>query len=228
MDFFPCFFKREFLTFNLSIGGIKTVILSFYFYKGLKHKRIAIQTIHSWPTDWINLKGLLNEVAIKIWHEHNESQNLIVSLERHLPGKYTVKWKKSGYNTDKIPFRRSCEFSCKISFNPLNRKLRVREASFGPHLMSCLYDYRSIERELPPRVPPVLPKESERATGDLRLLLVQPSNSFHADYSRRENLIYGEPNLQAGHTSYQKTDARSYLPKDLPIVEEGRDKADPY
>jgi hypothetical protein len=205
------------------------VILSFYYYKGIRHKRVAIQTIHNWPNDWGNLRDLLIEVAIKIWNEHSENQNLIISLERHLPGKYTVKWKKNGYDTDHIRFRRSCEFTCKITFNPLNRKLKVAGPSFGPHLLnSCLYDYRTLERQHPPRVPLVLPKPSERETGDLRLLLVQPSNGPHANYDRTPTPNYGDSNLQARHHSYQKTGTISYLPKDLRIIEEGRDKADPY
>jgi hypothetical protein len=199
---------------------MKMAILSFYFYKGLKHNRIAIQTIYFWPTDWGHLRTLLVEVATKIWHEHHENQNMIVSLERHLPGKYSVLWAKNGYNTSHVRIRRSIEFSCILNYNPLNRKLSVKAGAFGPHLMNCLYDYRTLERKLTPKIPPVLPKPSERATGDLRLLLLNPSNSFHTDYSKIPNLSYDTTNSPCKQFSYQKMDTRIYMPKGSKIMEE--------
>jgi hypothetical protein len=198
-------------------------ILTFYFYKGLRHIRIPINTIYSWPSDWIHLKELLREVAIKIWQEQHFKEGMIVTLEHHLSGKYVMRWQKGGYKPTHVRYRRSVEFSCKLDFNPLTWKVKVKEANFGPYLMCCLFDYRRMERGLIPRVPPILPKESQ-ITGDLKLLAIQPSNCFHADYSRIENLSYGYPNVQEPHLCYQKIDTRSYLPKNLQFSEENETK----
>jgi hypothetical protein len=203
-------------------------ILTFYVYKTwAKNRRVPIQTIDYVPTDWLNLRELLTQVAIKVWFDFHMMESMI-SLERHLKGKFIVKYRPVGdYTPKKVFYKRNTEFFCRLSFDPHKKAIKVRTASFGPNMMDFLNDYRLMEKGQRWKTPPsCIPRAHQNLSSDPRSLCLEPSLSFHSTYDRTEKLTYGEQAFKEMENHlYDKPPSMTYLPKALQIQQE--DESEP-
>lgn len=197
-------------------------ILTFYAYKGTKHHRIALHTIYDWPSDWAYLKELLTECAMTLWNEHNLA-TVLMTLELHLPGKFTWKTKPGAYSPMRVRFRREVEWSGRVCFNHKTQETTVDQCVFGPHLMLMSSDYYA-ERGIRYRVPSLIPKMHQNL-GDPKSLLMEPSGVRYADYSRQPRGPYDfSEEQQKKRLPYEPLCERKYLPEGLKIREESKEK----
>ena len=166
------------------------VLLSFYMVEpriGKPWRRFHLLSIDHYPSDWLELKQLLQEIMEIIHLEHDKTEAYI-SVERHLPGTFTVR-RTSRYRQEKVPFKREAEGFFRVEFNPKKREIYVREASFAYHLSRLRDDFRYYERGREYELPPLIPKEHQNLN-DPRSLLMDPSATRYADYSRKPTEIY--------------------------------------
>ena len=204
-----------------SVEGTAVPELTFYIYKGTKHKRIPINTIHDWPTDWLHLKSLANECALSMWQEHSLASALM-TLELHLPGHFITKTKPGTYSPVRVRNRREVQWMGRVTFNPKTFESTVEQCVFGPHLMLMSGDYYAIERSIKYRAPSLIPKMHQAIAGDLKSLLMDPSGVRYADYSRKPKDLYGSQDEEAQRRALYDppcVDVREYLPPGLHMRE---------
>jgi hypothetical protein len=201
---------------------------TFYAYVGLKHRRHPITTLSSIPSDWLHIKLLVQEAAIILFNEKHESE-AILSLEKHLGGPYTMKWRRAGYSQKRVYFKRNCEFSCKFQFNTRTREVKMSNIQFGPALLfaGCLEDFRRIEKEIWKRPSSCIPKAHENLNGNTRNLLMEPSAVRYSDYSRTPKLIYEEGlDQRMKGCSYNRIVNRRYMPKTQQLLEQDEEEGE--
>lgn len=194
--------------------------LTFYIYKGPKHRRIAILTLARRPTDWAELKEHLKVCALKLWNEQKISSALI-TLELHLSGKFVWKRRRGGYSPRRVRWQRGVEWAGRLRFNSKTEEITVDNCSFGPNLMSLASDYYA-ERGIKYRTPSVIPKEHQNLH-DPRSLLMDPSATRYADYTTppRSPYDHRQKRGEKKRLQYDPTCVgRSYLPEGLRIREE--------
>jgi hypothetical protein len=199
-----------------------------YCYIGEKHRRHPCTTISSLPADWFGIKEIVKDAAIILFNDKHES-NGILSIEKHLSGAFTMRWHKAGYSQKRLYYKRNIEFSCKFEFNPRTREVKMANVQFGPALLfaGALEDYRRLERGVWKLPPSPIPKSHEGMLGNTKSLLMEPSASRNADYSRVARLIYQEgAERQMKWQSYDKAVSRRYMPKSLQLLEENEEKGE--
>jgi hypothetical protein len=212
----------------ISLLKVNHMQFTFYAYIGPNHRRHPITTLSTMPNDWLHIKQLVQEAGFILWNDRHESE-AILSLEKHLSGPYTMKWQKAGYARKRLYFKRNIEFSCKFQFNPRSYAVSMSNVQFGPALMfsGCLEDYRRIEKSLWKLPPSPIPKTHENMLGNTKSLLMEPSASRNADYSRVARLIYREgAERQMKWQSYDKVVSRRYMPKSLQLLEEHEENSE--
>jgi hypothetical protein len=193
-------------------------IMSFYAYRAVKHKRIAILTLTDWPTDWQHLKTLLGECAFKLYMEYHVT-DVVMTLELHLPGKFTRKTEPGTYREIRVRYRREVEWTGRLQFNLKTTEVTVDQCSFGPHLWMFASDYYA-ERGVHYRSPPLIPKTLQKP-GDPKALLMDPSGVRYADYSRQPVGGYDfRDKAQKKHRMYEPPCESIYLPENFQIREE--------
>lgn len=180
-------------------------LLSFYLIDG--KRRFWLDLVSSYPTDWFQLKMILVEVAEKVHLEHKKT-HFFVSLERHLPGKSFVRF-SGKYRQKKIPFQRQYEAFLKLVFNPQNKDTTVKQASFNYTLFHVREGFWRMERGIRWRSPPLIPRE-HRNLSDPKRLLMHPSATRYADYSRKSRERWDE---KKPRTSYRRLHIGVYLPR---------------
>ena len=201
-------------------------VLTFYAYRVVRHKRIALpSTITDYPTDWQHLKSLLQERAIKLYNEYHAAV-AIMTLEQHLKGKYIVKTKQGTYEPTRVRYRRDIIWSGRIRFNPKTKGIIVDQCAFGPAIWLMSADYYEQERGIKYRSPPVIPKTLPKL-GDPKGLLMDPSASRYADYSRQPRGPYDfSAEKQKRRKQYESPYEKAYLPQDLRIHEQEEQEKD--
>jgi hypothetical protein len=196
-----------------------------YCYIGERHRRVPIVTVDMLPSDWGAIKQLVKEAAIILFNNKHESTG-ILSIEKHLSGAFTMKWHQAGYSQKRLYFKRNVEFSCRFEFNCRTQEIKMANVQFGPELLfsGCLEDYRRLEKgiwKLPTSVIPQADQGINQGDSSTKKLLMQPSNSRYADYSRTARLIYQEgAEKRMKWQSYDRVVNRSYMPKSQQLEEE--------
>jgi len=193
-------------------------IMSFYAYKAVKHRRIALLTINDWPTDWQHLKSLVAECSVKAYQEYKVTA-VLMTLELHLPGKFTKATKPGSYREIRVRYRREVEWSGRLRYNPKTTETTVDQCSFGPHLWLLASDYYE-ERGIKYRSPSLIPKALP-APGDPKALLMDPSGVRYADYSRQPEGPYTfSEKTPKKRSQYDQISESIYLPEEFQIREE--------
>ena len=168
------------------------VRLSFYLLEirpGEPWRRIWLESIDHYPTDWLELKTMLTEVMETVHVLYGKTEALI-SLERHMSRRYTVKF-SGHYGRKRIPAGREAEAFFRVEYSPEKREIVVKEANFGYHLAHLREDFKWMERGREYEVPPLIPQEHRlRNLNDPRSLLMEPSGLRYSDYSREPKQIY--------------------------------------
>jgi hypothetical protein len=160
------------------------VLLTFYL---VGKRRFPLLSVDHYPTDWLELRMLLQEAMMTAHMEHDVTA-ATVSLERHLPGRSFEEPRRHG--AARVPYRREYEAVVKLEFNPLTEEVDVRRASFNYTLAHVREDFWEMERGIQYRVPPLIPREHRNLT-DPRTYLMEPSTTRYADYSVQPKPIYG-------------------------------------
>jgi len=185
------------------------VLLSFYLIDprpGRAWRRFYISSIDHYPTDWLELKMLLQECMEVVYMDHGMIKAYI-SLERHLPGRFTIR-QTVRYGQEKIPFKREDEGIFRVEYDPRNGKIIVKEASFALHLGKLREEYRIMERGKEYEIPPLIPREHQ-SLGDPKSLLLEPSATRYADYSRKQMPLYDTLSEYHG-SSYRRSNRLIY------------------
>ncbi len=196
--------------------------MTFYVYRGEKHKRIAILTINRRPTDYEQLKELLKECALKLWHDLHMSEAQL-TLELHLPGKFVWKTRRGGYSSHRVRWRRGLEWVGSIRFNNKTEETIVKWCAFGPNLQHLAEDYYA-ERGIKYRVPKIIPLMHQHLE-TVKSLLIEPSGTRYADYSRKPHGPYDFREVYGVEEKRRRRYApahveRMYLPPGLKTREE--------
>jgi len=178
-------------------------------------RRFWLDSLNRYPTDWHELRMILVEVAGKVYIEHKKAE-FFVSLERHLPGKSFVRL-SPGYRQKKIPFQRQCEAFFKLLFNPQIKEITVKQASFNYTLFHLREGFWRMERGIRWRSPPLIPRE-HRNLNDPKRLLMHPSATRYADYSRKSRDRWDE---EKPRKSYLRLNRGIYYSR----IAVGREKA---
>jgi len=166
------------------------VLLSFYLLEirpGEPWRWTWLHSIDHVPTDWIELKMMLEEIMWQVYVEHRRTE-AIITLERHMRGRYTVR-RSSRYGLERIPTKREGSGWFRVEFNPKTRGITVKEANFGYDLSHLREDFYFFERGRQYQLPPLIPKEHMNLN-DPRSFLMEPSALRYTDYSRSPNLQY--------------------------------------
>lgn len=125
------------------------VLLSFYLVEikpGEPWRRTWLCSIDYVPTDWIELRMMLEELMWQIYIEHGRRTEAIITLERHLRGRFTMR-RSRRYDLEKIPTKREDMGWFRLEFKPKTREITVKEASFGYHLRHLREDFHFYERD---------------------------------------------------------------------------------
>ena len=186
------------------------VLLTFYL---VGKRRVPLLSVDHYPTDWLELRMLLQEAMMTAHMEHDVTA-ATVSLERHLPGRSFEEPRRHG--AARVPYRREYEAVMKLELNPTTREVEVRRASFNYTLGHVREDFWRMERGVQYRTPPLIPKE-HRNLSDPKTYLMEPSTTRYADYSRQPKPIYGsaEPRL-----TYAREPRPTYAPRKKRLSEE--------
>ena len=167
------------------------VLLSFYLVEirpGEPWRRTWLSSIYHVPTDWIELRMMLEELMWQVYVEHGHRKEAIITLERHVRGRIVTR-QTHGYGFEKISTKREDEGWFKLEFTPKTRKITVKEASFGYNLSHLREDFYFYERGRQYRIPPLIPREHMNLN-DPRSFLMEPSALRYTDYSRKPNPLY--------------------------------------
>lgn len=203
---------------------------TFYAYLGKNHIRHPILTIANLPYSYDSLKDLLLEVGKIVYFEKGEITECDLSFELHLTGREVTAgpsnpaklpqeanpnlFKKGTYQTANVRWKRSPEFQCKLLYNHLTQTIIVKNASFGSHLYRTMLDDYQIEHGKKFRVPPIIPRSQQFLRGNLKAILMQPTDMTPQNYDEPPQLTYSE-NTQNNEprTPYAETLEMSYEDK---------------
>jgi hypothetical protein len=169
------------------------VLLSFYLItvdRKRRFRRYQLMKIDHRPTDWIEMKLLLQQATEKVHVQHNRTENLWISLERHLPTGASVTKITEKYRMEKIHLQREYEAMFKISYNPKMGELHVDQASFNYTLNHLREGFWWEERGIKCRSGPVIPKEHRDA--DINQMVMERQGTRYVSYSQKPNPIYGK------------------------------------
>jgi hypothetical protein len=184
-------------------------MLSFYLLDirpGRSWRRIWLSSIDHMPTDWIELKTMLEELMLQVYMEHGYRTEALISLERHLRGGIARKWQK--YGRTKVAMKREEEAVFRLEFDPETHEITVKEAQFGYHLSRLREDFLYYERDRELTLPHLIPRQHMNLN-DPRSFLMEPSALRFTDYTRKPNPMYAHE--QEHHRlSYARTPKISY------------------
>jgi hypothetical protein len=166
-------------------------VLSFYLLDirpGRPWRRIALSSIDHMPTDWIELKTMLEELMWQVYMEHGYRTEALISLERHLRAGIMERWTQK-YGRTKVATRRSEEALFRLEFDPETHEITVKEAQFSYHLSRLREDFLYYERDRELTLPPLIPRQHMNLN-DPRSFLMEPSALRFTDYTRKPNPMY--------------------------------------
>jgi len=187
------------------------VLLSFYLVEikpGEPWRRTWLCSIDHVPTDWIELKIMLEELMWQVYMEHGHGTEAIITLERHVRGRFTVR-RSRRYGFERIPTKREDMGWFRLEFNPKTREITVKEASFGYNLSHLREDFYLYERDRQYRLPPLIPREHMNLN-DPRSFLMEPSALRYTDYGRKPNSLYARELERHKRMGYMRTAKLSY------------------
>jgi len=187
------------------------MVLSFYLVEikpGEPWRRTWLCSIDHVPTDWIELKMMLEEVMWQVYIEHGRRTKAIITLERHVRGRFTMR-RSRRYGFERIPTKREDMGWFRLEFKPKTREITVKEASFGYNLSHPREDFYFYERDRQYRLPPLIPREHMNLN-DPRSFLMEPSALRYTDYSRKPNPLYAYELEHHRRMGYVRTARLSY------------------
>ena len=187
------------------------MVLSFYLVEiklGEPWRRTWLCSIDHVPTDWIELKMMLEELMWQVYIEHGHRTEAIITLERHVRGRFTVR-RSRRYTFERIPTKREDMGWFRLEFNPKTREITVKEASFGYNLSHLREDFYLYERDRQYRLPPLIPREHMNLN-DPRSFLMEPSALRYTDYGRKPNSLYARELERHKRMGYMRTAKLSY------------------
>jgi len=187
------------------------VLLSFYLVEirpGEPWRRTWLSSIDHVPTDWIELRMMLEELMWQVYVEHGHKTEAIITLERHVRGRFVLA-RTQKYGMKRVPTKREDMDWFRLKFEPKTRKITVKEASFGYHLNHLREDFQFYERGRQYRLPPLIPKEHMNLN-DPRSFLMEPSALRYTDYSRQPNPLYAHELEHHKRMGYMRTAKLSY------------------
>lgn len=160
------------------------MLLSFYLitWKNGRQNRVWLHSIDEYPTDWIHLKLILEEVMSTVYLMHGRKE-ATVTMEKHMPGHAAILM--DGYSLRKIPTQRQYEAILDLIYHPnkgILQQITVKRAQFGMVPYHIRQDYWEIERGIKYRGPPLIPRQ-QRGPMDPIGMLMEPVSTRYADYS---------------------------------------------
>ena len=218
--------------------------MSFYLIEELrdgKQRRSWLHSIDHTPTDWVELRFMLEEVMLTVYIEHvtwdERMRNMdagtkrelpktceaMVTLEHHLPGGrtgHTYGVHGTGYRQKKIATRREYEGIFRLAYNSRTGKLAVKDAQFGPKLGHLRTDYWRLERGIEYRVPPLIP-EDHRDPLDVKGMIMENPMTRYADYSRKETRTYA---VHEKRSMYSRPQNLMYVRERKDLLQDGEEE----
>lgn len=153
-----------------------------------RQKRVWLQSVDHEPTDWFELRRMIEEVMRKVHMERGDKEVTILTLERHLPGR-SFSAVGSHYRQFKVPFRREYEAIFKIEYNEKTGELTLKDSQFGPSLSQLRTDYWRMEKGIQWRSPPAIPRQHRDPLDPKGMVMEVPATRY-PDYSRRLRMHY--------------------------------------
>jgi len=187
------------------------VLLSFYLVEikpGEPWRRTWLSSIEHVPTDWIELRLMLEELMWQVYMEHGRKTEAIITVERHMKGRFKVAQTQK-YGMKRVPTKREDEGWFRLEYKPETREITVKEASFGYHLRHLREDYLFYERDRQYKIPPLIPREHMNLN-DPQSFLMEPSALRYTDYSRKPNPMYASEMEHHKQFSYSRKAKQSY------------------
>ena len=171
-------------------------------------RRIWLSSIDHVPTDWIELRMMLEEILWQVYVEHGRKTVAIITFERHVRGRIAMR-QTHRYGLERIPTKREDEGWFRLEFEPKTKKITVKEASFGYNLSHPREDFYFYERDRQYRLPPLIPREHMNLN-DPRSFLMEPSALRYTDYSRQPNPLFAHELERHRRMGYMRTAKLSY------------------
>lgn len=179
---------------------MKMPIYTIWMYDTQKGVKKPIKVLDHAPTDWIELKGLLEEAMRMIWLREGRKE-AILTLERHYAGKFIVKFRH--YAVSLMPTSRRPQAFFRAYLNPKNNCLKVKTAFFSPELYSISTDYKLIEKNELAKPPPLVPKHHKTVMEQPKQLLAEWTGLRYPNYSCAFRLSYDHAEPEKEKTKRQ-------------------------
>ena len=162
-------------------------------------RRIALHTLDEYPTDWVHLKMMLEELMDTLYIEYDFDSNreeALISLEKHLPGR---SFRSTRIPFSKIPYQREYEAIFKLKYNPRIRQITLEDAQFSHTMFYMREDYWRLERDIQWRSPPLIPREHQNIEANPKTILMEPTPLRFVSYSRDPKLAYDKNPSSRGY-----------------------------
>jgi hypothetical protein len=103
-------------------------------------RNTVIFTFHERIVDYLDLKNIYRDAARNAYNNHNQQTVTVISIEKHLGGKYIRGM--TNYRESRIHFKRLPECKAKITYNPHADTIKVENAVFiTPEFYEFKADY---------------------------------------------------------------------------------------
>jgi len=180
------------------------MLLSFYLITVDRHRRFRryqLLKIDHRPTDWIEMKRLLEEVAEKVYLDHGRTEELWISLERHLPSGASYIGITEKYRMEKVHLQREYEAMFKISYNPKMGDVYINQASFNYTLNHLREGYWWEERGIRWKSGSLIPRVHQNP--DISQMVSEQQGTRYVTYARQPSPVYGVVE-ETAELSYEK------------------------
>lgn len=178
---------------------------------GVRGVRVPVESMDYYPSDWVEVKMILRDVMRKAYVEHKQVESTVF-LETHMPGKFIYRFTRGRYSQRKVRFKRQYEAVFRVHYNSRNDSVDVVQAVFTGHLSYLASDFWAMERGRRYNVPSLIPREHQNILENPKAILMEPSATRYADYSRtpRSLYSYGDEKFPS-RLSYEREPRRQYL-----------------
>jgi hypothetical protein len=196
-------------------------IYTIYAYIGKHNTRIAVHTFNGEPLDYLDLKSSLLEAAKQIYFTQEHQTVTLISLERHLPGRY--KRGTTSYRSSRIRYRRQPQFRAQLTYQHNTNTVKVEKAQF---LTPEFYAYAPAywdEAGRKWRIPRVVPSGFEASLHSPAIMFTNLNTQKTLMGSMTPQNLYGSMQ-ERRHTagSYAGTHKGIYMAANWVSVEEER------
>jgi hypothetical protein len=181
-------------------------------------RNTVVLTFHERLVDWWDLKNRLRDAGRNIYCNHNQQTVTIITMEKHLGGRYIRAMKN--YRETRTHYKRLREFQAKITYDPNPDTIKIESAVFvTPEFYQFKDDYDR-ERGKKWELKPLVEKGFEATLlnpQSINFNLLTVKNSI---YDRPQQELYSSPQEQHHNFgSYTKISQGTYGPSNENTVE---------